>query len=575
LVALGGLLNLARLVSPASLATLFSIGWIPAAATFFVRCKERPAPARRLRKSAPVWIFAWVAVILVLAYTVITQLPPGAYNLDDDFTAYFAHPVRMVQTGTVFGSLLTSVGIDTLGGQAFIQAFVVAFFPIVYINAADAVFGLILCLLLVCQLAGERLRDLLPETIGVAGVLLIDPQYVNISALYLGSAFILGLVCLGADTRELDPSGLPNARATGLLYGSLASLKATVALFSLLHLVFATIAIVVSTRSPRRGARWAASAAFVGALVLAPWLLLHSPNYLTMLSSSGTEVFIPEGPAYSPDLFSNAANMWGISSVRDYTMLMIAVGLSALLGLLANRRDSAPGRHVSWLILASAASGIAYYLLTVYSMYSNSQLNVRYFAPVAIAVAPATFVCTLRLVPWNSRLFGIPKLFLLLLCTVSLAGFIPSYLHRCKSAVQSGTILGFPAGSTRLFHDAYENTLAQGTIIKSLQSTIPAGESILAWLSAPFLLDFSRNPIMDFKHVVLKTYRGRIPKVSYVMLQYRDILSSFDSASQDPIWQNRLTRFREYAFAYDLYRMMSEGETLSDDGSIKVVRLRP
>jgi hypothetical protein len=112
-------------------------------------------------------------------------------------------------------------------------------------------------------------------------------------------------------------------------------------------------------------------------------------------------------------------------------------------------------------------------------------------------------------------------------------------------------------------------------MIKSLQSTIPAGEPILAWLSAPFLLDFSRNPIMDFKHVVLKTYRGRIPKVSYVMLQYRDMLSSFDSASQDPIWQNRLTRFREYAFAYDLYRVMSEGETLSDDGSIKVVRLRP
>jgi hypothetical protein len=572
LVALGGLLNLARLVSPASLATLFSIGWIPAAATFFVRCKERRAPARRLRKSAPVWIFAWVTVILLLAYTVITQLPPGAYNLDDDFTAYFAHPVRMVQTGTVFGSLLTSVGVDTLGGQAFIQTFVVAFFPIVYINAADAVFGLILCLLLVCQLAGERLRDLLSATIGIAGVLLIDPQYVNVSALYLGSAFILGLICLGVDTRELDPSGLPNARATGLLYASLASLKATLALFSLLHLVFATIAIVVSTRSPRRGARWAASAAFVGALVLAPWIILHSPNYLAMLSSSGTGVFIPEGPAYHPDLFSSAANMWGISSVRDYTVLMIAVGLSALLALLANRRDSAPGRHVFWLILASAASGIVYYLLTV---YSDSQLNVRYFAPVAIAVAPATFVCTLRLVPWNSRLIGIPKRFLLLLCAVSLAVFIPSYLHRCKSAVQSGTILGFPAGSTRLFHEVYENTLAQSTMIKSLQSTIPAGEPILAWLSAPFLLDFSRNPIMDFKHVVLKTYRGRIPKVSYVMLQYRDMLSSFDSASQDPIWQNRLTRFREYAFAYDLHRMMSEGDTLFDNGSIKVVRLRP
>lgn len=571
LVALGGVLNLARLVSPASLATLFSIGWIPAAFTFFVRCKESPALARCFRKGAPVWTFTWVAVILVLIFTVITQLPPGAYNLDDDFTAYFNHPVRMVQTGTIFGSLLTPIGIDTLGGQAFIQAFVVAFFPIVYINAADAVFGLILCLLLVCQLAGRRLGDLIPALIGVAGVLLIDPQYVNVSALYLGSAFILGLVCLGADTLELDPSGLPNARATGLLYASLATLKATLALFSLLHFGFATIAVVVSTHSLRRGARWAASAAFIAALVLAPWLLLHSPNYLAMLSSSGTDVFIPEGGAYRPDLFSNAANMWGITSVRDYTVLMIAVGLSALLPLLASRRDSGPSRPVSWLILASAGSGIAYYLLTV---YSDSQLIVRYFTPVAIAVAPATFVCALRLVPWNSRLFGIPKVVLLLLSTVALAVFVPSYLHRCKSAVQSGTILGFPTGSTRIFHDVYERTLAQSTMIKSLQSTIPEGEPILAWLSAPFLLNFSRNPIVDFNHVALKTYRGTIPKVSYVIFQYGGMLPSFDSASQDPIRLNRVIHFREYAFVYDLYRMMDDGDTLFDDGSIKVVRLR-
>ena len=86
-----------------------------------------------------------------MIFTIATQLPPSIYNFHDDYQKYFAYPVRMVETGTVFGSPLSAMGLQTLGAQAFLDGFVVAFFPIGYINGVDAVFGLFLCLILAAQ----------------------------------------------------------------------------------------------------------------------------------------------------------------------------------------------------------------------------------------------------------------------------------------------------------------------------------------------------------------------------------------------------------------------------------------
>jgi hypothetical protein len=61
----------------------------------------------------------------------------------------------MVETGTVFGSPLNDIGFDTIGGQAFLDGFVVAFLPIRYINGVVA-FALILCIMLASQFTRGR-----------------------------------------------------------------------------------------------------------------------------------------------------------------------------------------------------------------------------------------------------------------------------------------------------------------------------------------------------------------------------------------------------------------------------------
>src|SRR5277367_6842258 len=132
-VFLGGLLNLARLAYPWALACVAIAG--VALAVLGVRrgipnlAGRRPEPTCLAgRRPAPPIV--WLLAAGVLGFVVLTQVPPQAYNFHDDYQKYFAHPVRMIETGSLFGSSLNDIGFDTIGGQAFLDGFVVAFFPI-------------------------------------------------------------------------------------------------------------------------------------------------------------------------------------------------------------------------------------------------------------------------------------------------------------------------------------------------------------------------------------------------------------------------------------------------------------
>src|SRR5580700_4299422 len=242
----GGILNLARLAYPSALAALAAIGLL--LAIFALRDGLSIDPP-------PLIVATLIAIVLV--FTIATQLPPSVYNYHDDYQKYFAYPVRMVETGTVFGSPLSAMGLQTLGAQAFLDGFVVAFFPIVYINGVDAVFGLFLCLILATQFTTDRFM----RVVCVASVVLINPQYVNISTLYCGSAMIMAM------------AAVEDSAALGLLYAALIAMKPIYAVFVAIHLL--TIAA--------GGIRSAVRTGLAAAIFLSPWVLVHAPNYLAAL----------------------------------------------------------------------------------------------------------------------------------------------------------------------------------------------------------------------------------------------------------------------------------------------------
>ena len=140
---LGGVLNLLGLAYPWALRTMVAVGLGLFVIPLFHTTSREPVVGKRLR----VW-FAEAApfllpIIAVSLFVIATLVPSAAFNWHDDFHKYMAYPVRMLQTGTLAGSPFNSLGTETLGGQTFLQGFVLSYFPLQYINGFDLLFGLL------------------------------------------------------------------------------------------------------------------------------------------------------------------------------------------------------------------------------------------------------------------------------------------------------------------------------------------------------------------------------------------------------------------------------------------------
>jgi hypothetical protein len=123
---IGGILNLARLAHPWAIAMVAAAGIVLGVLGIRERRPQRPD------------LLTSLLILAVAIFTIVTQLPPDVYNFHDDLQKYFAYCVRMLETGTVFGSPLSSIGVQTLGAKAFLDGFIASWLPVTYLNGVDA-----------------------------------------------------------------------------------------------------------------------------------------------------------------------------------------------------------------------------------------------------------------------------------------------------------------------------------------------------------------------------------------------------------------------------------------------------
>jgi hypothetical protein len=548
-VAIGGLLNLARLAYPWALALVAIAGVALGVAAL--------ASGERLRCSLASLILA----LLVLTFVVGTQLPPAAYNFHDDYQKYFVHPVRMLETGTVFGSTLNDIGFDTIGGQAFLDGFAVAAFPIRYINGVGAAFALFLCILLAGEFTRGR-RELMPLTIVCAlSVVFINPQFVNISALFTGSLLMMAVIAEASEGEGSSPA------VTGLLYAALLALKSTFALFVVLH---------IAATPFLRGTKWTGRAILACTLFFLPWFLLHAPHYAAILHPSATA---PETGVREPetfDIFSAEALDYG-STPADYTGLMLAIGVCGLMLIWSRQRVD--------MAAASCFVALAAYFIMIYvsgprnAGYSQA---VRYFAPFAIGAAPAAFGLAGRALLDAARpraqwlRVGVP----LLVATVPVLAFAPSLRARVQQARHSGSVLAFSWLAPDPDYIEYSRQVLYGDMrqrVAAAQAAVPPGEAAIVWINTPFYLDFKRNRIADVEPGAgLITPWSKMPDAHYFIWEYGgyatvDSDNYREEMAEGPDMMRRVGAAR-LNMSEKLDALMKRGQKLYDDGSIVVFR---
>ena len=520
-VFVGGILNLARLAYPWALAAVVAAG-ILLALREGISFEMPPVPVALM--------VAWVTI-----FTIATQLPPGMYNGHDDFQKYFAYPVRMLETGTVFGSPLSAMGTQTLGAQAFLDAFPVALFPIVYINGVDAVFGLFLAMMAASQFGGRLVTTLLC----VASVVMIDPQYANISTLYCGSALIMAVTAVSAPA------------ALGILYAALIAMKPAFVVFVAIHLL-----------ASARNVRWAVRAVLATAGFLLPWLLLHAPHYM-----AGLRARIPVPAPVPGSVERDSLNLFSFeplengASAASYTLLIVAMGIC---GAICFRERKA---------LTCCAAGIATFFVLIYAvgpLHAGYVQSLRYYAPVAIGLTPAIF-------GWSFRSRWLAPA----VAVVSLAAFSPSLWMRAQSAWKAHSVWPYAWTTADADYMEYMNRVLAGPerdTVQSLQEKVPSGETVLAWINAPFYLDYRRNRIIDIDPAGIGNPWAAVPEAHYLIWDYNGF------ATRDPDWYLRQavdvggSERRNAKLSLDFLRriesMVAEGEVIYDNGEVKVVTFK-
>lgn len=586
LVFSGGWLNLMGGVNALSLLVLLAAGFVFGLFSCFTHARTNGFHIGLPTQSAAP--FAVLAIIISASFffTVDTQCPPSVFNLHDDFRKYFVFVVRILATGTVFGDPLSAMGAETLGGHAFLQAFPAAFFPLKYINAVDALFGKILCAFIIVSASWRSAKTLWAGVGGLAVLLMIEPQYVNVSTLYLGGAFTMASILLFAhnqdETNTCAPP--PPPAVVGLFIAALAAMKPSLLLFPCLFLLFLPIFRRDSVQSTLT---WLGKVILSAAFFILPWFALHAPHYFSFTDVEAVLTSLPPGAPENLNIFSTTPLFYG-ASMLAYTALVLGVALFAFCSfasLKTRNRDTTVNANALLAGAASILTTYVFHLLVLAPVLHGLDTAVRLFAPVAIGVAPLLFVLSSRKVlldpdsgAFSRRLMlSFNVAVLVAICVL----FYPSFEQRLNQAITQRNILAFQKTSEapgwELFCAQALSPSGKARVLQ-FQAHIPAGAPFFAWINNQFLFDFNRNDIAAMEESSMGAHWSRAPPVKYYIWEYAwfgdKYKQQYAPLLRSPGRRYRLILHRSFQLVDHLETLSAKGEILYDDGKVRIFKIQ-
>ena len=579
---IGGILNLLSLAYPFALDSIFIVGLIFFLFKFKTLLLE--FPRERDKKIYALTLFTLIFVIM--GFVITTQLPPDAYNFHDDYEKYFAHPQRMLQTGTLFGSPLSAIGLETMGGQAFLHGFILTHFSVEMLNGLDSVFSLFLCLILVGSVGWLQPRTAIISLLSVTLVFLIHPQYVNISALYSASVFIIAIVLYMSQHQQskVNLYSLPNPPGIALLYASLFAIKMTFIPFATLHFVITILGMIIITRNYRASLEWGYKVSIWGALFISPWVLLHAQSYLKIIGANGKQG-LHEALKENLNLLSTDSLFYG-ATYSHYTLIAVGMFLIGMYMFCQVKKNKTFNSQIACVTIFSASvSGALLYFLFIVLMgplQGGYDQALRYSIPVLIGLT-AIILPSFPLYIVNEDIETKNQNHQTVTIIIALAlivSFIPTAKNRVKQAISSGSILSFSEFASSKQYLKYNSAVLYGDTknrIKMIQDKIPANTKVITWISTPFYLDYSRNTIIDIDPAGLQSPWATVTNANYVMWEYDGYATRTRKGYIEEAQRTGKVvvakAYTSYQFTTFLSELSKKGDIIYNDGEIAIFKI--
>jgi hypothetical protein len=569
-IALGGVFNLFGLAYRPVLWTVLGVGL---ALAWWARRGATPPLARGISLSA------FLVIITVLIVVSSTLIPPLCFNYHDDYQKYFVHPLRMLQTGRVFGSSLSAIGFETLGGQAWLHGFVLCIAGVEALNAVDLGFGFALCIALAGLGASQSRELMLARGLAIALLLMLNPQILNIASTFTGAALCLALVVLHMPHALVGSlPGRAHALGSGLIFAALCALKTSFVLPVALLAATCSVALALRTRDIAAAARWFAVSAGTTLLAISPWLLVHAANYLAAWRMNTPQALTPSVATRWVNPLSLDPILYGDDGIAPYTIAVAVCLIVSLITWFSAPRSDQGRAWPAHAALAISASLAAVYVSMLYVVAPLSQGVVtimRLFAPMLLGILPGVLLLTSSV-----RLPRRLNTLCLLLVALVLVPFRSGLPTRVAQAFQDGSVLAFSNLATKPDYIEYSQYVLYGRMreqVAAAQAAVPAGAAVVAWLNAPFWLDFKRNPISDLEHAGLATPWAAIPPASYVIWEFNGRatgqLVGYQAALEGSAQLERRILEAGLRLVHALIDLSHQSQIVHDDGQIMVLRL--
>jgi hypothetical protein len=599
-IMIGGVMNLASVATRAGLFALVAAGWLPAAWSMAREWKQRRAWARGVRKQLgaqrPLAFFLGTLAFLLLmrvgSSVIVTSLWPwepsltARFNWHDDSQSYIVYPQKMLQTG--------SIGADPFNSrrnQASVGAghLVVALMMGELLEDYAHLFEAGLALLLICGVTWEisammKLgwwwRGMLQ-----ACVLSQVPMTVNVTSYYGAAALMLAMLMtmMSAEWREL--AWWRVGILVGMLVGALVALKTT-----FLPLAGILLAVDAVWKGGMRLKEWRRLAGIYAAMIAGVALVMAAWMF-DAWRSTGTALYPILGRGFHGSRYGKVplpsdGMSWEFQKelywlVTPY-LLVAAIAIVALW-----RSRTLPREWKGSIAGALLSSGLGFLIIGLGTGYTGGAE--RYVFSMALAgevvMMGGLFVLSQQWISAGgaSKTWGRlgPSLFGLLMA------------RRVLHVVQIYFVL-VPMNWYASFKGNLPYHAAAREQARRIQSVLPAGATILARLSDPYALDFTRHTIYvvdwpgDFSPPPGMPLREGSEKLAaylenagirYVAYSYRDEAhyprswTEYRLGADQAQWDRTLTA-NTYDFQDNLKELGGTRKILYDDGDIFVIDLR-
>ncbi|MDQ6770215.1 MAG: hypothetical protein M3Z54_09530 [Gemmatimonadota bacterium] len=492
---LGGALDFLAVISRWLVCGFLAAGF----AAFLYRRVQRSARAEPVAEKRPhssVLAVPFVAVVTALLLLRVagsvsvlqpsTGMQNGSFNTYDDFPAYVVYPLKMLDAGSLGSDpfSLRRTPTHALGGNAFLQTFILAALRVQNLRILDVGLGTILVVGLLWGYMARLRLGAVATTLVIGVFLAIPPPLANVTAVLLPIAFFLSLFWLFA---EDDPhiSQFERAASVGVHVGAICVLKSSLIPAAL---GFAgaqwVLGIVRSSPASRRGVivdglGWIAAIA----IAVLPWLLD---------ARRWTGTFLLGDPAA---YHAQAIRVAGFHAVTGARFLITHlkelprlpyVYTTVLAAFVLASRSRARVPNAFWSLLAAAAIGTLAVTLAGGGAVNELHRYMYSFAISALMVslvyAVATAVAVRTPIPRALALAGLSLATGYLVLSTEVPA-LRYYQYNLSSVLRSlrGEQLVAPELAAKY---------------RQLQQAIPENALFLECMGYPFLFDFRRNRIL-------------------------------------------------------------------------------